>query len=196
MTLNEIIQEVYNLTNRPDLVAETKSAVKAATIKAHASDFYSKDIFETGVQFDAATMRQSWDYPSTIPNFRNLNYIRIVADEYDTVGIELEVVAVSELYDAWGVQRSNIAYVAGRVLEIRAAAAFDKMLVGCYVTPVVTDAAYISWVAELQPYAIIHEACRVIFKTIGYDEQSAAYNQLVAEEYNMLRMLGLADVGY
>ena len=46
MTLAELIAEVYLLTNRPDRVAMTTSAVKAATLKAHKSDFFSKDIHE------------------------------------------------------------------------------------------------------------------------------------------------------
>ena len=49
MTFDELVAEVYLLTARGDLTAETQSAVKAATLKAHKSDFFSKDIFETGV---------------------------------------------------------------------------------------------------------------------------------------------------
>ena len=50
-TFTELCNDVYTMTKRPDLVAETKLAVKAATLKAHQSDFYPKDIYETGIQF-------------------------------------------------------------------------------------------------------------------------------------------------
>ena len=59
MTFDELVEEVFLITARRDLVAETNSAVKAATLKAHKSDFYSKDIFETGVEFDTFSFRQS-----------------------------------------------------------------------------------------------------------------------------------------
>jgi hypothetical protein len=48
----------------------------------------------------------------------------------------------------------------------------------------------------MYPYAIIYEACRVLFKTIGYDEQSSAYTSLVAEAYEQLKTSALTDVGY
>jgi hypothetical protein len=35
MTLAELISEVYTITGRPDRVAETASAIKSATLKAH-----------------------------------------------------------------------------------------------------------------------------------------------------------------
>lgn len=195
MTFNELLQEVYALTNRPDLVAESKSAIKAATIKAHHSDYYAKDLYETGIQFDVEALRQSLDYPSIITNYRTLSYVRRVVDENDADGQPFTIATPAELMDSYGYNRTDIAYIAGRVLEIRSSVAFTKILLGCYVTPIVTEELYSSWVAELQPYAIIYEACRVIFTTIGYQEQSASYRALVAEEYMMLKMLGIADVG-
>lgn len=195
MNFAELLTEVYALTNRPDLVAESKAAIKSATIKAHQSDHYAKDLYETGIQFDESLLRQSLDYPSIITNFRNLNYVRRVTDEFDADGTDFAIVTPAELVNAYGTNRADVAYIAGRVIEFRSSVAFSKILLGCYVTPIVTEEQYSSWVAELQPYAIIYEACRVLFTTIGYQEQSASYSRLVAEEYAMLRMLGIADVG-
>ena len=44
MTFAEILEEVYLITNRRDLEAQTKSAIKKATLKAHQSDFYYRDL--------------------------------------------------------------------------------------------------------------------------------------------------------
>lgn len=196
MTLDEMIQEVYNLTNRPDLVAATKSAVKAATVKAHITDFYSKDIAETGVAFEEPAYIHSLDYNSVIPRFRSLKYFRRVKDENDREGVFLEVVTPEEVLDAYSQGRTDICYVAGNILEMRASVEFSKALMGAYVYPNVTDLHYSSWIADNHTFAIVYEAARVIFKTIGYDEEAATYNQLVAEEYNLLRMTALSDVGY
>lgn len=196
MTFDELVQEVYDLTNRPDLTAETASAVKAATLKAHQSDFYSKDIHETGVEFTTASYTQSLDYITLISNFRSLKYLRRVTDENDARGKFFEILTPEETLDSYGINRTDIAYIAGRVIEIRSSVEFSKMLLGCYVLPIVRTGAYKSWVAEQHPYTIIREAARVIFKTIGYDEQSATYEGLVAEEFALLRMSALSDVGY
>lgn len=196
MTFDELVAEVYLLTNRPDLVAETVSAVKAATLKAHQSDFYSKDIYETGVEFTTAGYKQSLDYITLISNFRSLKYMRRVTDETDDVGKFITILLPEETIDSYGVNKTDIAYVAGRVIEIRSSVSFSKMLLGCYVLPIVRTGAYLSWVAEQHPFAIIREAARVIFKTIGFDEQAATYERLVAEEYVLLRISALSDVGY
>lgn len=196
MTFDELVAEVYILTNRPDLEAVTKSAVKAATLKAHQTDFYSKDIHEQGVEFPTADYIQSLDYINLISNFRAIKYIRRVEDETDDVGQFFAILTPDELLDSYGVNKTNIAYVAGRVLEIRSSVSFSKMLLGAYVLPIITETGYSSWIAEQHPYAIIKEAARVVFKTIGYDEQSATYERLVAEELTLLRMSGLSDVGY
>lgn len=195
MTFDELLAEVYVLTNRPDLIAETKSAVKAATLKAHQSDFYSKDIYETVITAPTAAYVHSIDYPAIITNFRALKYIR----KLDATGNPTDFITVitpEEVLDSYGTAKSDIAYIAGRVIELRSSTEVQKLLLGCYVFPIIAETSYGSWVAELFPYAIVYEAARVVFKTIGYDEQTAQYEKLVAEQFTLLRQSALSDVGY
>jgi hypothetical protein len=58
-TFSELCSEVHTLTNRPDLVNETKLAVKAATLKLHQKDFFYKDISEQGVSFSPSQISRS-----------------------------------------------------------------------------------------------------------------------------------------
>jgi len=196
MTFDELKEEVFIITNRRDLVAETESAIKSATLKAHKSDFYSKDIFETGVEFPTAEFRQSLDYVTLLSNFRAFKYFRRVEDEFDDVGQFIEIISVDEILDSYDINRVDIAYVAGRVLEIRSSVEFTKALLGAYVLPIVRTGAYLSWVAEQFPFAIVHEAARRIFRSIGQLEESNAQKEFVVEEYTELRMSALSDVGY
>lgn len=197
MNFNELLAEVYLITNRPDRVNETKAAIKAATLKMHQSDFYSKDIFEQGIQWDSADFRQSLDYISLIPNFRALKYLRRVtsATDDDTTNF-FTIVTPEEIVNAYGKYRSDIAYVAGRVIEIRSSVSFQYALMGCYVNPIIREEAYSSWVAEMYPYAIIHEAARAIFKLTGQLEESTGQKELVAEQLTLLKQSCLTDVGY
>lgn len=196
MTFAELLQEVYNLTKRADLVSETKSAIKAATLKAHASDFYSKDIFESGIEWDTAGYTQSIDYISLISNFRAFKYVRRAENATDDSGAFFTILTPDEVLDSYGVNKTEIAYVAGRILQLRSSVQFQYALLGCYVFPIVREEAYSSWVAQMFPYAIVFEAARVVFKTIGFDEQAAQYEKLVAEQFTELRMSALTDVGY
>jgi len=195
MTFDELVDEVFLITNRKDLVGETKSAIKAATLKAHQTDFYSADIIETGVQFDTLDFFQQLEYSDVVSNFRSLKYFRRVEDANDTMGVFFEIITIDELLDSYGVGRTDIAYVAGRQLEIRSSVEFQFSLFGAYVLPTVTEAGYDSWVAETYPFAIIYEAARVVFKAIGQIEESNAQRELVSEQYLLLRMSALSDVG-
>ena len=196
MTFDELVAEVHLITNRADLVSDAKTNVKRATLKAHKTDFYSKDIFETGVEFDLIDFRQSLDYISLFSNFRALSYLRRVEDENDDVGKFFDIISPLEVLDAYGRNKVDIAYVAGRVLEIRSSVTFSKILLGAYVYPIVREGAYLSWVAEQFPFSIIHEAARGIFKATGQLDESNAQRELVAEEYAELKLSALSDVGY
>lgn len=195
MTFDELVAEVYILTTRPDLTAMTKSAIKAATLKAHKTDFYSKDIFESGVEFSTSEFRQSLDYIGLFSNFRALKYLKRVESQTDEVGAFIDIITPEEVLDSYGCNRSDIAYVAGRVLEIRSAVSFSKCLLGCYVLPIVREDSYTSWVAEQSPFLIIYEAVRVVLATIGQTEESNSYRDLVIEEFTLLKMSALTDVG-
>lgn len=197
MTYDELVTAVYDITNRPDLIAETASAIRAATLKAHHTDFYSRDIYEQTVQFDTLCYHQSFDLYMVASNYRAISYFRpIDSCTEEAVGPYVEIITPEEIFDAYGCNRAGVAYVAGRMLEIRHSVDFDKALYGYYVNPIVTPVeCYASWIAHVQPYAIINEAIRVMFKMIGYDEQAAMYNRLVAEEYALLKIHGVADKG-
>lgn len=196
MTFAELLQEVYDITNRADLVTKTTMAIKAATLKAHRSDFYSKDIYETGAEFQTSKFRQSWDYIALVPNYRAIKYVKRVTDENDEIGKLFDIILPEEILDSYGVNRSDIAYVAGRILEIRSSVSFNKILFGCYVSPTIIEANYLSWIANLYPYAIIFEAARIIFKTTGDKEQATSYKDLVAEQYAELKISNITDVGW
>jgi hypothetical protein len=196
--LTSLVADVYTLTNRPDLVGETLLAVKTATLKAHNSDYFYKDLFETGIEFDDSLAQQSLDYKTLIPRWRALKYVR----EYDystspgTPGDFLELITPEGVLDSYYVNREDVCYVGGQTLQIRTRAAGQYFLVGCYRYPDTGTETYDSWVAEEQPAAIVYEAAATVFKTIGYDEQFAAYQGLVATQYAELKLTNIVAVGY
>ena len=203
MTFDELVAAVYVVTNRPDLVSDTEQAVRNATLKAHTTDgngeaqFYAKDIYETGYSFPTADYFQSLDYINLITNWRAISYLKRVEDAADTEGKFFSVISVSEILDEYGTARTDIAYVAGRVIEIRSSVEFTLGLLGAYVFPIVTPkASFSSWVADQYPYAIVHEAARMIFMSIGQKEEAASEKSLMLEEFFTLKNSSVLDVGY
>lgn len=196
MTFAELLTEVYNITSRSDLIDLTKSAVKAATLKAHQTDFYSKDIYEVQFQFASKQYEQSLDVIDQIPNYRALKYMREYDTSTGTSGKFFDVLTIEELLDEWGREKVDVAYVAGREIKIKSSIEFDTISLGCYVNPVVTEADYSSWVADLYPWAIIHEAARVVFGTVAQQAEAAIQKNFVAEQYAELKINAVSDVGY
>ena len=197
MTLNELIAEVYTITNRPDLVAQTLTAVRSATLKLHQSDYFYKDIFETGVTFTSAEYLQQLEYRTLVPRWRALKYIR----KTDSVGYQdgafLEVLSVPEMVeDAYRINRNDVCYVAGAVVQIRSSTELQYILLGCYLNPDITAAGYNSWIALDHPYAIVFDAASMVFKMIGDTDQFAAYTALAQQQMAELRMSNIQAVGY
>lgn len=196
-TLTELCADVYTITGRPDLVAETKLAVRAATLKAHQSDFYLRDLQETGIQFLSSDYVQQFDVYSIFPRYRALKYLR----RYDSSGTGraaefYEILTPNELLDSYGNDKLNVAYLAGTTLNIKSYTALQFAILGCYLNPDVTEGGYTSWIADNHPFLIQFEAARVLFKSIGFDEQSTQFQALTQEQLAELKLSNIQSVGY
>lgn len=193
-TFAELLDYVYTVTGRPDKVAETKLAVKAATLKLHQSDFYPKDLFETGLQWDTLDYQQQVDIKSIFPRFRTLKYLRQYAD--GVPGKFFEILTPDHLIDSYSRDRSDIGYLAGQIIQLKAKAQFQYALVGMFLNPDITESSFTSWVAQDAPFAIVYEAALTVFKQIGFDEQASMMQKASQEQIALLRQNNLLAVGY
>ncbi len=187
MSLASLLTDVYSLTNRPDLVAETTLAIKNATLKAHRSDSYPRDIFEYSFACATEDYLQSVEYSALIPRWRALSYLNRIDNAGVTVGPPLRVITPDSALDDYAQTRLDVVYLAGLYLKIRTATPWQYFTVGCFRDPDVTDANYSSWVADTQPSVIQYEAAKIVFKTIGDDAKVATYEALVQEALRELR---------
>lgn len=187
-TFIELTADVMTLTNRPDLVNETSLAVRAATLKVHHKDFFPKDLYELSLSWSDPAFIQSLDYRLLIPRWRSFKYLR----KYDnsvTPGVPgafFKMLTPEQVLDRYDIQKDNICYLAGTQLEIRSNTEDDYMLLGCYLHPDTAPASYTSWVALDHPWLIVFEAAKILFKTIGKDEENAAFTRELAEQYQAL----------
>lgn len=199
---------VYTLTNRPDLVAETALAVRQATLAAHRSDYYRRDIVELLISPGSASIFQL-SISSLFANWRNFAYIR----PYDSIGAApasffLTNLKPDAMLDEYLIEKANVYYVAGDSLNIRLGAAYDSFLVGYYSNPVLSpDASYESWIARQQPAVVVIDAARRVFEMIGYVEAANKLGVLLfgvspgsaqmptGGEYLLLKMSEVEDQG-
>lgn len=187
--------DVMTLTNRPDLSAETELAIRQATLKAHHSDYYPKDLYETGIRFSEPALLQDLEYKQLIPRFRALRYIR----KTDVSNADLEFIEILDagtLLDSYKRDKDNVCYLAGEVLHIRSSTPLEYVFFGCYIHPLTSPDSYKSWIADEFPFAIVYEAAATVFKTIGFDEQAAAFKQLSSEHLMEMRNSSILAQGY
>jgi hypothetical protein len=196
MTLTELINEVYTITNRPDRIAETASAIKSATLKAHHSDFFWKDIFEAGIAFSTSDYIQSFMYREVVPLWRATKYLRVWDNVNQTAGRFIDLILPEQVLDRYLVEKTNIYYAAGAEITIKVDTQQQYFLMGCYVHPDVTTTGYNSWIALDQPYAIVFDAAATVFKAIGKDEEAAAFRTLVPEQLQLLKQSNILASGY
>lgn len=192
-TFSELCADVYTITNRPDLVAETKLAVRQATLKMHQSDFYPKDMAETGIVFDTSKTKQSLTYRDIFPRWRAFKYLRKYSD--GNPGAFLTLLSPEESLDRYAVNKEDICYIAGEQIEIRSSTDLQYAILGCYVNPIITEADFSSWIAVEQPFAIVFDAAALVFKSIGWDEQASMMKQQVGEQVAILKQQ-ITGVGY
>lgn len=196
MTLTELRQEVYNITNRPSLVVETLTAIRSATLKLHQLDYFYKDIVEAGISFPAAAYVQQIEYRALLPRWRALKYLRKTDSTGEEQGPIFEVIPPESVVDQYRVNRTNVCYVAGAVIQIRAESQLQYCLLGAYVNPDITEGGFNSWLATDHPYAIVFEAAALVFKMIGDTDQFAAYTGLAAMQAAEVRTSNIQPVGY
>jgi len=196
MNLQELQDEVQVIVRRPDLAAEIKSAVKAATLKLHHLDYFPKDLREVSLAFSEAVTLMQIEYASLLPDWRALAYLRPTDASYSDQRPFFTVLTPDQTVDTYQVNKENIVYLSGQILQLRACPAVTSVLLGYYAHPNITDAGYNSWIAREYPYAIVYDAAAKLFKKIGLDEQAGAMMRDAAELATEMRNSNVVAVGY
>ena len=198
MNLAELQSEVSNMTRRPDLLSShITPAIKAATLKMHQADFFPKDLYEAVITFPTAEYVQAWNYTASVPRWRALKYMRkIDSTSGDPLGVPLTVLVPENLFDDYGVEKTNVAYEAGLFLNIKCSEEIQTFLMGCYVNPDITDAGFTSWIADKHPYAIVYEAAAKVFRQIGLKEQEVSMTNEALQQLAIIRQVNIQTVGY
>lgn len=204
MTLTELTQQVYTITNRPDRVAETASAITSATLKMHQSDYYWKDIYENGFNAgsDNIAYEHDIDYRAVIPLFRALKYIRKWTPDLTgqnplgCPGRLLTLVEPANVFDDYHQQKCDIYYAAGAFIHVRSSTMDQYYILGAYVNPNVLPDTYNSWIALDHPFAIIYEAAAMVFKSVGKDEEATTYRTLNADQIAILKQSNITAAGF
>lgn len=198
--LTDLQATVYTITNRPELVSETLVAIKKATLKAHNSETYARDLVEVSVTGASLVSVSSSDFryqiaigSSPISRFRRIAYLREIPTATGPYGLvkQYRFLEADSIFDSYNVEHTDYAYLAGATINLRTQVLTTGVKVGYYQYPDVTDAGFNSWIADLYPAAITDDAAATVFKMIGKDDEETRYRQLAAENYHILQAMNI-----
>ena len=196
MNLAELQAAVILETNRPDLTARTLQAVQSATLKAHQSDFFPRDIFESGIAFATSAYEQDLEVTTFVPRFRAIKYARIFDNIGNTPLEMFDIISPENILDSYSQARTNVCYLGGLEIHFKAKNEFQHILFGCYLNPIIAVSTFTSWIADNHPFAIVYEAAAIIFRSTGNTEKFQSMRDLARDEYRNLSVNNIQAVGY
>jgi hypothetical protein len=176
MGLTDLIQEVITNTNRPELLAETKLAIRRATIKMHNLDYFTGDITEGKLSI-TPTIKPRIDMTQFGQRFRKFSAIYVMIDGKLSKAIpkiDPEVFNSSSATSGY--------YTLGGTLVIQNCGVVSGIIFQYYTAPVTTDDDYNSWIASKHPFAIIDEASRTVLASVGNLEKANFFAGLVGNK--------------
>lgn len=210
-TQAQLASEVYVITNRPDLAAETRVAIQKAIRKLHGADFWTRDLIRkrvvTGtdlIQPDPNSGRYTLDIQE-LAQFRKVASLTYPLDVplvpetipplYDTryggqFAREFKELAANDLIDSWRSEKENYFCIIGNEIHVRASWKVTQLDLTYWQWPVITsnlEAQLGSWIASEYPDAIVEEACAAVFKMIGKDDEHGRFSALFAENLAIIR---------
>jgi hypothetical protein len=180
---DDILADVYTLTNRPDLVAESKLGIRAATLKLHGLEFWREDRVEDVLSVSVADNTFVIAKGALIYPLRHVDYIKKGASD-----VYFDEVAPKNILDGYGYRRTNIYYRAGDNFNFLCDTGETYIIFSYYKQPVATETGYDSWIASLYPLTVAVEAAIFVFSAIGDKEQEARMENMAQTNLAILQI--------
>lgn len=168
--LVDFLPKVYEITNRPDLVAETTSFLTRSLKRAHNSGEYNFDIFDQDIAYAG-----SLSFSEALPA-RFKKYYSVTADER----IRLHEVGPSALFDDLvQMEKRNTFYIVGTNIVVKMTDAFEE-ITHKYVRQPTWDDSYIATNYE---EAIVYHCASMIFDMMGNQAAANRWRQQAEDVY-------------
>lgn len=179
-TFAELETLVIGQTRRPEIPAVTKAAIKSATLRAHHTDFFPRDLNTTLLTYTPSSTAILYDFPSihaTLVRLRSLQFLQGI-DAATSAPVEnLEYRTADDLFDSDGNRRPHVYTLIGATLRIYPVQATGAMNAFFFQNPDVTEAGYSSWIADTYPDELAMWASAIVFARTGFLDMANQYNE-------------------
>jgi hypothetical protein len=178
-TFAEMETLVLAQTRRPEIPAVTKAAIKSATLRAHHSDFFPRDLNVTTLYYTLSSTAVLYDFPNiqnSLPRLRSLQYIEGIDPITSTPVEKLEYRTADDLYDSDGNRRPHIYTLIGATLRLYPNNATGAASAFYFQNPDIAEAQYSSWIADTYPEELAMWAAAIVFARTGFAEMASQFN--------------------
>lgn len=173
MTLTELVAEVLAWTNRPDLEPQARAAIRRVTLSLHRTHSFWRDIQSFTITPGLATSGTILLSSPTASRFRGFHSVS---------ENKLLLVDPDDLFDLDGYARTDCIWAAGAALNWRASSGSPTITVNYFQDPDIATLTYSSWIAEVQPDAIIASAVASLMSLKGEDSIKQRAEKMAQEE--------------
>lgn len=217
-TINELADDVYVITNRPDLVTETAVAIRKAIKKFHGAETFNRDLTIKQVDMTVLTPDAPGQYRWTLPlttfekfrRFHGVNYppdrkiplnttpapLIDVSSAFNPIR-EFKQIAANDLFDSYGYERASYFMLVGNTVTVKANWYVNYLNFLYFQWPQIpadTSALLSSWICDEYSEAIVEEAAGMVFKMIGKDDEYQRFQALFAENLAIIKATDLGGV--
>jgi hypothetical protein len=178
-TFAELQALVEEQTRRPEIPAVTKAAIRTATLRAHHTDFFPKDVAVGTLTYtpDIATFRDFTNISSSFSRLRTLKTVEGLDSVTMAPAEAFEYRELDDVYDADGTRRPSIYNVIGDTLRIYPQLQTGMLQIFYYQNPNTVDANYSSWIANTYPDELAAWAAAIVFARTGFAEMANEFQR-------------------
>jgi hypothetical protein len=184
-TFAEMRTLVIAQTKRPELVAQTDAAIRVATLRAHHTDFFERDLAIAPLSYSPSSSALYYDLPNISGSILRLRAFQLLRclDASGAPAEELEYRTNDDVYDKDNNRRQHIFTRIGDTLRIYPTAATGNLEVFYYQNPDVAEATYASWIADNHPDELALWASAIVWARSGFAEMAADANKVHVQPF-------------
>ena len=171
-TLSEMQELVVAQTRRPEISSITDAAIRTATLRAHHTDFFPRDLASYQLSY-APSSSVFYDFTNvsnTIARLRSFKHIQSTDAVTGSPTEQLEYRDADDLYDSDGNRRGSVYTLLGDTLRIYPSSVTGVATAFYYANPNLAGLQYSSWIADTYPDEVAMWAAAIVFARTGFAE--------------------------
>jgi hypothetical protein len=179
-TFNELYDLTVELTKRPELVTLTQSAIRTATLRAHHTDFFRRDLSVTTLPYVVQADAYYYDFPTistSLTRLRTIKNVYSVTQGTPNQTEQLEYRESDDLFDRDGNPRRYMYTLIGDTLRCYFDIPTGLAQVYFFQNPIITSGTYNSWIADAYADDLAGWAAAIVMSRTGFMEMAARYQE-------------------